>query len=305
MISVVQIRWLGLCCVLAALTVVAAACGGAGDNGGKPGVVATTVQVGALAKAVAGGTVSIKTLVGAGVDPHDYEASADDIKTIGDSKLVLRNGIGLDAFLDKAVAGSGQKNVVTVTDGVPLRKGDQAGSKEDDPHVWHNPVNDKIMVDNIAKALSAAFPANAATYQQNADAYRKRLDAVDAEIRGLIDTLPADNRKMVTNHDAFGYFIERYGLEFVGAVIPNVSTAAEASARQIADLEDTIRREKVRAVFAESSLDPKVAKQIARDTGVKIVDNLYGDSLGPPGSGADTVDGMLLANARTIVDALR
>ena len=302
----VRTRTLVFCCAAAVLMLVAAGCGSAGGNvGGKPGVVATTVQVGALAKAVAGGAVSIKTLVGTGVDPHDYEASADDIRTIGDSKLVLRNGIGLDAFLDKAVAGSGQKNVVTVTGGVKIRKGEQAGSKEDDPHVWHNPENDKIMVDNIARALSAAFPANAPTFQRNADAYKKRLDDVDAEIRKLIDTLPAGNRTMVTNHDAFGYFIERYGLEFVGAVIPNVSTAAEASARQIADLEDTIRRKKVRAVFAESSLDPKVAKQIARDTGVKIVDDLYGDSLGPPGSGADTVDGMLLANAKTIVDALR
>ena len=304
MIAVLRIRPLVLCCAVATL-IVATACGGSGSGGGKPGVVATTVQVGALAKAVAGGAVSIKTLVGAGVDPHDYEASADDIRTIGDSKLVLRNGIGLDAFLDKAVAGSGQKNVVTVTDGVKIRKGEHAGSKEDDPHVWHTPENDKAMVDNIARALSAAFPANATTFQQNADAYKKRLDDVDAEVQQLIDTLPADNRKMVTNHDAFGYFIERYGLEFVGAVIPNVSTAAEASARQIADLEDTIRREKVKAVFAECSLDPRVAKQIARDTGVKIVDDLYGDSLGAPGSGADTVDGMLLANAKAIVNALK
>jgi ABC-type Zn uptake system ZnuABC Zn-binding protein ZnuA len=288
------------------LALMLSACSSGSSSSGKPKVVATTVQVGALTKAVGGDAIDLKTLVGAGVDPHDYEASADDIKNVGDAKLILRNGIGLDAFLDKAIKGSGAKNVITVTEGVPLRKGDNPDSKsDDDPHVWQNPLNDKIMVDNIARALAGAIPASSQTFAANAAAYNKRLDETDVEIQQLVSTIPPANRKMVTNHDAFGYFIDRYGLEFVGTVIPGISTSSEASAKEIAALEDTIRRENVKAVFAETSLDPKVARQIAKDTNVKIIDNLYGDSLGKPGSGADTIDGMLLANAHTIVDALK
>ncbi|MEO9254021.1 MAG: zinc ABC transporter substrate-binding protein, partial [Tepidiformaceae bacterium] len=176
---------------------------------------------------------------------------------------------------------------------------------EDDPHVWQDPLNDKIMVDNIARALSAAIPDSSAVFAANAAAYNKKLDEVDAQIQQLVSTLPPENRKIVTDHDAFGYFIARYDLQFVGTVIPGITSGSEASAKDIATLEDTIRRENVKAIFAETSIDPRVSKQIAKDTNVNIIDTLYGDSLGKPGSGADTVDGMLLANANTIVDALR
>lgn len=284
----------------------AAACSGDDAGSGKPKVVATTTEMAALTRAVAGDLVDLQALVAPGVDPHDFEPPAGDVRKVGDAKLVVRQGVGIDAFLDGALEGSGQKNVVTASEGVYLTKGeDEHGHSEDDPHIWHDPENDKLMVTNIANALAGAFPADAATFQANATAYNAKLDAVDAQIRALIDTLPPGNRKMVTNHDAFGYFIRRYGLEYVGAVIPGLSTSAESSASQIAALEDTIRREGVKAIFAESSLDPKVAQQVAKDTNVKIVDNLYGDSLGPAGSGADTIDGMLLTNAKTIVEALR
>ena len=292
--------------LMVAMFALAAACGGDDAGSGKPRVVATTVQMGALTRAVAGDVLDVRVLVAPGVDPHDYEASAGDVRKVGDAKLVIRQGVGIDAFLDSALKGSGQKNVVTASEGVTLHRGEGESDKsEDDPHIWHDPENDKVMVTNIARALGAAFPESAATFDANAAAYNAKLDAVDAQIKALIATLPADDRKMVTNHDAFGYFIRRYGLEYVGAVIPSLSSSAESSASQVAALEDTIRREQVKAVFAESSLDPKVARQIASDTGVKIVDNLYGDSLGPAGSGADTIDGMLLMNAQTIVDALR
>lgn len=297
---------LGLFALLLSVFTFTACSGDSSSDTGKPKVVATTVQVGALTKAVGGDAIQLKTLVGPGVDPHDYDASANDIRALGDAVVTLRNGIGLDAFLDKAIKGSGTKNVVTVTEGVPLRKGDGQGSKsEDDPHVWQDPLNDKIMVDNIASALSAAIPDSATVFAANAAAYNKKLDGVDAEIRQLVSTLPPENRKMVTDHDAFGYFIARYDLQFVGTVIPGINSGTEASAKEIATLEDTIRRENVKAIFAETSIDPRVSKQIAKDTNVKIVDTLYGDSLGKPGSGADTVDGMLLANAHTIVDALK
>ncbi len=290
---------------LAATTVLGAACG-ANEEPARPDVVATTSIVAALTRAVAGDALTIGTIVGPGIDPHEYEASADDAARIGNARLVLRNGVGLDASLDRVIAASGQKVVVTVTDGIQLRRGEsEDGKPEDDPHVWHDPRNVKIMVNAIAKALSAAFPDRASTFAKNAAAYDAKLDTTDAEIKRLIDTVPAANRKMVTNHDAFGYFIERYGLTYVGAVIPSVSTAGEASAKELAELQQTIKREGVKAIFAESSVEPKVAREIAKDTKITIVDDLYGDSLGKRGSGADTVDGMLLANARKIANALK
>ena len=124
-------------------------------------------------------------------------------------------------------------------------------------------------------------------------------------MQAIIDEIPAENRKLVTNHDAFGYFARAFGLEVVGAVIPSISTRIRASAKDTAALLDTIEREHVKAIFAESSVNPGLATTLANDAGVKIVDDLYGDSLGEPGSGADTVDGMLLANARKIADALK
>jgi len=280
------------------------ACGGSAGQpaSGKLQVLATTVQIGALARTVAGNVADVRVLVKAGVDPHDYELTADDVKAVERAAVILRNGIGLDAYPDKAAksASTTAKSVV-VTQGITLR----VQNGEQDPHVWQDPLNVKTMTANIADALAAKDPTNAASYQKNAAAYLARLDDVDRQIRDLIDSIPPANRKMVTNHDAFGYFIARYGLQFVGAVIPSLSTQAEPSAKDIAALEDTIRREKVRAIFAEISLEPKVASQIAKDTGVRIVDDLYGDSLGTPGSGAETVDGMLLANARKIAEALR
>lgn len=300
--------------LLVAVLGAASACGG--DASEPADVVATTVQVGALAREVAGDRLVVHTLVGPGVDPHDYEASADDLRQIGRAKLVLRNGIGLDGFLDRALKSGEAKQVVTTTEGIKVRMAGESESRDheegaghdhdgEDPHVWQNPLNAKVMVDNIVRALSQAFPEDADAFRQNGEAYKAKLDAADAEIRRLIDGIPSANRKMVTNHDSFGYFIERYGLIYVGAVIPGPSTQNEPSSKEIAALEDTIRREGVKAIFAESSLDPKVAREIARDTNVRIVDDLYGDSLGEPGTEATTVHGMLLANARKIADALR
>ncbi|MGE0227183.1 MAG: metal ABC transporter substrate-binding protein [Dehalococcoidia bacterium] len=291
-----------------------------GDDSGEPAdVIATTVQIGALTKEVAGDRLVVHTLVGPGVDPHDYEATATDLRRIGDAKLVLRNGIGLDDFLDRALESGDAERVVTTTEGIEVRHSDEDSAVEgdheeeaadhdhggEDPHVWHDPLNVTIMVDNIVQALSDAFPDDAATFRQNGDAYKAVLDRTDTEIRQIIEGIPPANRKMVTNHDAFGYFIDRYGLTFVGAVIPGLSTQGEPSAKELADLEETIRNEGVKAIFAESSVDPKVAREIAGDTGVRIVDDLYGDSLGEEGTDAATVHGMLLANARTIADALR
>ena len=275
----------------------------ASDKAEQITVVATTSQIGALVQAVAGDQVELHTLMGPGVNAHDYEVTPDDIRVMSDANLILRNGIGLDDFLDDSIeAAGGSANVITVTDGINLIEGDEG---EYDPHVWHDPGNAKMMVDNIAAALSTVDDARAETYQENADAYNTVLDETDAEIQAMIDEIPQENRKLVTNHDAFGYFIQAYDLEFVGAVIPSTSTGAEPSAQEIAELSELIERDDLQAIFAESSVDPRIAEQLASDTGVEIVYGLYSDSLGEPGSDAETVHGMLLANATKISEALK
>ncbi len=267
--------------------------------------VATTAQVAALAAAVAGDLVQLRGIIPPGVDPHEFEPTAGDLVAIEHAALVLRHGIGLDEWLDRTLSAGKRAAVVTVTRGVRLRTGEGNGKRVDDPHVWHDPANAKTMVDNIAAALGRADPAHRAAYAANAAAYRKRLDAVSRQVRAIIDEIPAGSRKLVTNHDALGYFARAFGLEIVGTVIPSLSTQAEPSAGETARLLRTIRREKVKAIFAESSVNPKLAESLARDAGVTVVTGLYGDSLGPAGSGADTVEGMWLANARKIADALK
>lgn len=305
---------------LAALTL--AACSGDDDErspsaGGTVApsflnVVATTVQIAAFADEVAGDRAEVHGIIPAGADPHDFEPTASDLTAIADADVILRHGVGLDAFLDEAIVGSTSAPVVTVTDGIDLQPPalvleEDGGEEEEglDPHVWHDPENDKIMVDNIRDALIAADPDGRSTYEANATAYNAVLDDTAAQVQSLIESIPPENRKLVTNHDAFGYFGRRYGLEIVGAVIPSSSTQAEASAGETAALLETIQRENVKAIFAESSVNPDLAEQLANDAGVQIVDDLYGDSLGEPGSGAETVDGMLLVNARLIAGALQ
>jgi ABC-type Zn uptake system ZnuABC Zn-binding protein ZnuA len=273
-----------------------AACAGDDDDGGRLRAVATIEPVAALVREVSGDRADLNVLVGPGVDPHDYELTAADRKTLDRADVVFRIGLDLD---DDFVEGALDRDRdVVLTEGLAL-------PRADDPHVWHDADLAKAMTNRIAAALTERDPGNAEAYRQRASAFMARLEAADRDARALIETIPAANRKVVTDHDAFGYFLDRYGLTLVGTVIPGLSTAAEPSAKELAGLVDTIRREKVKAVFSEGTADPKVAQRIAADAGAKVVDTLYGDSLGEPGSGADTIDGMLRANAKTIVEALR
>ncbi|MDP9180238.1 MAG: metal ABC transporter substrate-binding protein [Chloroflexota bacterium] len=291
------------------------ACGGddsstSGSPGGsssaaKLNVVATTVQITALAHEVGGDRIDLSGLIQPGADPHTFEPTASDLTKIEGADAILRHSLGLDDWLDGTLQAGAHAQVVTVTGGITPLKSEENGATVDDPHVWHDPDNDKIMVDNIAAALDRADPINKPAYDANAAAYKKKLDDTKAQVQSIINEIPPDNRKLVTNHDALGYFARAFGLQVVGAVIPSVSTEAEPSAQETAALLDTISREHVKAIFAESSVNPKLATTLANDAGVKIVDDLYGDSLGAPGSGADTVDGMLVTNARKIANALK
>jgi zinc/manganese transport system substrate-binding protein len=268
-------------------------------------VVATTAQIAALTSAVAGDLVELKGIISAGVDPHEFEPTASDLVAIEGATLVLRHGIGLDDWLDRTLKAGKRATVVTVTRGVRLQKGEEDGKPVDDPHVWHDPGNAKKMVDNIVAALDRVDAAHKMAFDTNAVAYKKRLDEARAQVQTIINEIPPGGRKLVTNHDALGYFAKAFGLKVVGAVIPSVSTQAEPSAGETAKLLQTIRREKVKAIFAESNVNPKLAQMLAKEAGVSVVADLYGDSLGPAASGAETVEGMWLANARKIADALK
>lgn len=297
---------------LLSLAALVGACDGSSDPnasrtpaGEEPHVVATTVQITALTKEVAGDKIQLTGLVPAGADPHSFEPKPSDLAAIENADLILRHGIGLDDWLDDTLRAGSDATVVTVTGGITTAKGEEDGEEVDDPHVWHDPDNDKIMVDDINNALDAADPGNKPAYDANASAYKQKLDETKAQVQSIIDEVPPESRKMVTDHDAFGYFARAFGLEVAGAIFPVLSNEGEPSAKDTADLLDAIRRENVKAVFAEQSVNSQLATTVANDAGVTIVDDLYGDSLGEPGSGADTVDGMLLVNARRIADALK
>lgn len=299
---------------LVAAALVAGACGddagdAAPDNGDRLLVVTTIAPVEALTREVGDGYADVRGIVPAGADAHDFEPLASDLRAVEAADLILRHGVGLDDWLDDTL-GASDAPVVTVTEGIELQPpalqhDDDARDDELDPHVWHDPERAKQMVDNIAAALAGADPINAEAYRANAAAYKDTLDRTRDEVQSIIDEIPFENRRMVTNHDAFGYFADAFGLTIVGAVIPGATTEAEPSAGETAELLETIEREGVRAIFAESSVNSDLARTLAEDAGITIVDDLYGDALGEPGSGAETVHGMLLANARKIAGALR
>jgi zinc/manganese transport system substrate-binding protein/manganese/iron transport system substrate-binding protein len=295
--------------VIVGLAVLAAGCStnqpaGSADraHGSALRVVATTTQVADFARNIGGDRVQVTSLFKPNVDAHDYEPSPADIDTIARADVVIENGAGLESWLHDTIESSGYGGpVVDTSQGVRLR---QVGGQPD-PHIWQNPRNAMIMAGNIERALAAADPADASVFQTNLAAYTKQLQALDAEVQRQLDSLA--NKKLVTNHDAFGYYINRYGLQFVGSIIPSFDTSAELSGRDIRDLVAKIKATRVKAVFSETSLPPKTAETIAREAGVKVVegqDALYGDSLGPPGSDGDTYLKMVRHNTRTIVHNL-
>jgi zinc/manganese transport system substrate-binding protein len=293
-----------------------AACGGtAGDPAGTAGgdqvaVVATTPEVADFVRVVGAGDVAVTQIIKPGVDPHDYEPTPADLQAIGAAKVVVKNGVGLEKWLDQTIESAGFGGaVVDSSQGVTLRKGDPGDEEmaEGDPHIWHNPLNAKIMATNIEKGLAAADPARAATFAKNLADYTAKLDQLDAANQAAWHKIPVAQRKLVTNHDAFGYYIDRYQLEFVGSVIPSMDTSAELSARRLQDLVAKIKATGTRAIFTESSLPPKTAEAIAQQAGVKVVggeDALYGDSLGPLGTPQGTYLGAEQHNTQTLVAAL-
>ena len=284
------------------VAIVLAGCG-TQDSAGGSGVrvVATTTQLADFARNVGGTRVAVSQLLQPNTDPHEYEPTPSDVTAVAEAQVVVEHGLGLDDWLDQVVANAGGDPVrVVATNGIKPLPGDDK-EPGGDPHVWLDPVNAVTMVRNIATGLAAADPDGAETYRANADRYVGQIEALDAELTARIATVPAASRKIVTDHDAFGYFARHFGIRVVGTVIPSLSTAAEPAANEVAALAATIRREGVRTVFPESSVDPRLERAIAEEAGATLGTPLYGDVLGPSGTPAGTYLGMMRANMDAIM----
>ena len=290
---------------LAALVLLAAGCGSESSaEDGQVKVVATTTQVADFVREVGGGAVAVEQILQPNSDPHDYEPRPSDVEAVADAELVFVSGRGLDDWAEELVSDSGgDAEIVDLGATGPIRLAGEGQEDESelDPHWWHDPRNVEAAVPAIENALVAADRPRKAELARNANAYMAELEALDAGIAKCIDSVPPSRRKLVTDHDAFGYFANRYGIEVVGAVIPSQTTQAQTSAKDLSELAETIEAENVRAVFPESSLSADVAEAIARQTGASAEYTLYGDTLGPEGSSGETYLGMEEANADAVL----
>ena len=292
--------------VAALAALLTTSCGGTaggddGPGGGPLQVVATMSVFADFAEAVGGDLVDVTSLVPVGGDPHTFEPTPSVSAEISDADVVLDNGLGLSPWFEP-LATNVSGELVILTDAIAERSL-RAGEKID-PHMWMVPTFvDEGYLTAIEDAFTKADPDNAQTYAGNADAYRERLAGLDAELREQFATIPEENRKLVTSHDAYSYFADHYGLTVSGSVI-GVTTEEEPSAQAVTQLVDTVRRENVPAIFVETTVNPDLIDQVAREAGVEVGEPLYGDSVGEPGSGAADYLGMMRVNVASIVDAL-
>jgi zinc/manganese transport system substrate-binding protein len=253
-----------------------------------------------IAREVGGPGVQVTNLIPAGVDPHAYSPSPADARAIADSDLVLASGMGLEAYLDR-LAGSGGR-VLAVGDALPapLFAGKERGEK--DPHWWNSIAEVISAVELVRSELTSLRPAQGDLFLNGALAYEARLRALQAWVLRRVAALPPGRRQLVTSHDAFGYFARDYG--FTVHSVNGFSTEGEADARHMARLIDLVRRERIPAIFVESSANPRIVSNLLAETGARLGGTLYADGLGPPGSGAETFEAMYRHNVSTIVDAL-
>jgi zinc/manganese transport system substrate-binding protein len=262
-------------------------------------VVASFSILGDFVKNVGGERVSVTTLVGPNGDVHVYTPAPADARKIADAKLLIINGLGLEGWLPRLVQSAGSKaTLVTATNGItPRRLGTDA-----DPHAWQSVANAKIYVANIRDALVAADPAGAEIYRGNAERYGAKLDALDGEVRTAIAQILPAHRKVISTHDAFGYFAAAYGIEFIAP--QGVSTEAEVSARDVARIITQIRAAKIPAVFLENISDSRLMRRISSETGAQVGGTLYSDSLTGEKGDAPTYIDMVRHNIKALTSAL-
>jgi zinc/manganese transport system substrate-binding protein len=262
-------------------------------------VVASFSILGDFVRNVGGDRVNVTTLVGPDGDVHVYTPAPSDAKKITDAKVLIINGLGLEGWLPRLVQSSGRKAViVTATDGIaPLELGSAA-----DPHAWQSVVNAKVYVTNIRDALVAADPSDAGVFRANAESYLAKLDVLDRDVRAAVAQIPQAHRKVISTHDAFGYFAAAYGIEFIAPL--GVSTESEASARDIAAIITQVRAAKIPAVFLENISDPRLMRRISAETGARIGGTLFSDSLSDEKGDAPTYIDMVRHNIKALTSAL-
>jgi zinc/manganese transport system substrate-binding protein len=281
------------------VAVLASGCGddAEGGGGGRVGAVATTTIVGDLVRSVGGGRIDVDVLVPAGADPHDYEPRPSDAVGLAEADVVFTSGGELDEWLGELIGSAGgEADEVTLIDSVK--------TIGDDPHWWQDPHNAILAVGAIRTALAEADPDGRAVYERNAKAYVRGLRRLDAEVERCMRRVPREKRKLVTTHDALGYFAERYGVEVIGAVIPSLSTQAQPSAKDVDALVEQIEDEGVEAVFPEVAVSQRLERAISRESGAEVGRELWTDSLGDEGSGAATYLDAMRANADALADGM-
>ena len=269
-------------------------------------VIASFSILGDFVRNVGGDRVEVRDLVGPNGNAHVFEPSPADAKAVADAKLVFVNGLGFEGWLDRLVKASGTRaTIVVATNGITPREG--AGDHDHDhgkvdPHAWQSVANAKIYVAAIRDALIAADPAGKTVYEANAATYLANLDALDQEVRAVVAGIPPERRRVITSHNAFGYFGDAYGVDFTAP--QGVSTEAETSARDVAAIITQIRKQKIAAVFLENVTDPRLVKQIAAETGAKIGGTLYSDALTDAKGDATSYIDLIRHNLKEFAGAL-
>jgi zinc/manganese transport system substrate-binding protein len=293
------------------LTLAVSALPAAAQNDGKLKVVATFSILGDMVRNVGGDRIEVATLVGPDGDAHVYSPTPADARRLTEAKIVFTNGLKFEGWIDRLVKSSGTKAVrIEAAKGVkPLEAGEEGHGHDhghshgsSDPHAWQSIANAKIYVANIRDALIAADGPGKAVYEANAASYLEQLDAVEAEVQQLVAGIPAERRRIITSHDAFRYFEDAYGIDFVAP--QGVSTESEASAKDVARIIQQIRREKISAVFVENVSDARLMERIAKETGARIGSRVYSDALSKAGGPAGTYIDLMRHNIRAFSTAL-
>ena len=269
-------------------------------------VVATTSILADVVSRVGGDRVDVTSLVPPGANEHEYQPSPRDIAAVTDAALVFEVGLGLEEFMETIILNAGtQIEPVTVSEGITTLEFSGGGDEHfsADPHVWLDPANVIVWVQNIESALSAYDPAHSDVYSANSAAYIEELQSLDQWIVEETSLIPPGNRLIVTDHMLFGYFAEKYDFTVVGAIIPSYSSAAEASAQDLAALEDAITQYGVKVILVGNTVNPSLASRIADDTGIRLV-QFYTGSLSEADGPASTYLDYMRYNVNTIVDAM-
>ncbi|MGA1603786.1 MAG: metal ABC transporter solute-binding protein, Zn/Mn family [Prochlorothrix sp.] len=279
--------------------------GGGSPEDDRPAVVATSTILADLTATIAGETIDLTGLLQPGADPHVYEPVPQDSRALEQADLIIYNGHNLEPGLIKLIGSAGvEAEKLAAGEQMPPLDFEYQGQREPDPHVWGDVANTVIMVEAIEAALVDLVPDQAAVLRANGAQLRAELTQLDRWIETQIATIPEPQRRLVTTHDAFQYYAQAYGLSVVGTLI-GMSTEEQPSAQTVQRLVEAVKAAAVPAIFAETTLNPQLIRTVAEEAGVILApEELYSDSLGAVGSGAETYGAMMEANTRSIVENL-